>query len=53
MAGKGVMDMASNTQKTKRIRKAKKKPNKSNLKADMKRTERTRQVLRELAGEET
>jgi hypothetical protein len=41
--------MASNTQRTKGIRKAKKKPNKRNLKTDMKRTEQTRKVLRELA----
>jgi hypothetical protein len=44
--------MASNTQKSKRVRKAKKKPNKSNLKADIKRTERIRQILKELAARE-
>jgi hypothetical protein len=49
---KGVTDMASATQKAKRIRNAKKKPNKSNLKRDIKRMERTRQVLRELAAKE-
>ena len=49
---KGVTNMASNTQKTKRRRNAKKKPNKSNLKADMKRTDRTRKILRELGAKE-
>jgi hypothetical protein len=44
--------MASNTQKAKKVRKAKKKPNKGNLKTDMKRTERNRQILRELAAKE-
>jgi hypothetical protein len=47
---KGVNQMASDTQRSKRIRNWKKKPNKGNLKADMKRTARTRQVLRELAA---
>jgi len=44
--------MASNTQKAKRKRGAKKKPNKSNLKADMKRTDMTRKILRELGAKE-
>ncbi len=44
--------MASDTQRAKRIRNWKKKPNKGNLKADMKRTDRNREILRELAAKE-
>ena len=42
--------MASNTKKAKRIRGRKKSPNKANLKADMKRTKKNIEVLRELAS---
>ena len=44
--------MASNTQKMKKRRNAKKKPHKANLKADAKRTERNREILRELEAKE-
>jgi hypothetical protein len=40
--------MASNTQKMKKRRNAKKKPNKANLKADVKRTDKVRETLRSL-----
>lgn len=41
--------MTSKAKKTKAIRGWKKKPNKANLKADMKRTQRNLGILRELA----
>ena len=44
--------MASNSKKTKKIRGWKKKPNKANLKADLKRTQKNNDVLRELASKE-
>jgi len=44
--------MASNTQKMKKRRNAKKKPNKANLKADVKRTDMTRKILMELGAKE-
>ena len=44
--------MASNTQKMKKRRNAKKKPNKANLKADAKRTDRNREILRGLGERE-
>jgi hypothetical protein len=40
--------MASNTQKMKKRRNAKKKPNKANLRADVKRTDKVRETLRSL-----
>ncbi|MBW1802794.1 MAG: hypothetical protein JRJ85_18935 [Deltaproteobacteria bacterium] len=42
--------MASNSKKVHRIRKSKKKPNKANLKADMKRIQKNTEILRELAS---
>ncbi len=42
--------MASKSSKTKRIRQNKKKPNKRNLKADMKRIQRNAEILKELAS---
>jgi hypothetical protein len=42
--------MASNTKKTKNIRNRKKRPNKSNMKANMKRIQRNVEILRELAS---
>ena len=43
--------MASKTKKVNRIRKSKmKKPNKTNLKADMKRIQKNTEILRELAS---
>ena len=44
--------MASNTQKSKRKRGGKKKPNKANLKADRKRTDKVRETLRSLAAKD-
>ena len=44
--------MASNTQKMKKRRNAKKKPNKANLKADVKRTDKVRETLRSLASKD-
>ncbi len=44
--------MASNTKKTKRIRARKKRPNKANLKATLKRIQRNAEILRELASTE-
>ena len=41
--------MASKTKKTKRIRDRKKRPNKSNLKVDMKRIQKNLEILRNLA----
>ena len=43
--------MASNTKKMKRIRDNKRKPNKANLKADLKRIQMNAERLRELAEE--
>ncbi|MBW2063779.1 MAG: hypothetical protein JRJ03_02480 [Deltaproteobacteria bacterium] len=43
--------MASKTKKTRRIRDRKKRPNKANLKADMKRIKRNTELLRELSAE--
>jgi hypothetical protein len=42
--------MASNTKKAKRIRARKKKPNKRNLKANLKRIQRNAEILNELAS---
>jgi hypothetical protein len=47
----GEFMMASNTKKMKRIRENKKKPNKANLKADLKRIQMNAERLRELAEE--
>jgi hypothetical protein len=41
--------MASKTKKLKLIRARKRKPNKTNLKADMKRLERNAEILRKMA----
>jgi len=41
--------MASNTQKMKKIKKNKAKPNKTNRKADAKRTQKNREILKQLA----
>jgi len=41
--------MASNSKKVKAIRTWKEKPHKANLKANMKRIQRNREILRELA----
>ncbi|MBW1998182.1 MAG: hypothetical protein JRJ29_09490 [Deltaproteobacteria bacterium] len=41
--------MASKTKKTRRIRDRKKRPNKVNLKADMKRIKKNTELLRELS----
>jgi len=43
--------MASSTQKTKARRNRKDKPHKANRKADMKRTQNNRKILKELAAE--
>ena len=48
----GEMGMTSKRKKTKRIRDRKKSPNKTNLKADMKRIQRNREILRDLAVKE-
>jgi len=42
--------MASNRKKTKRIRNKKDRPNKANLKANMKRIQKNTEILRELAS---
>jgi len=42
--------MASNTQRMKKIKKNKAKPNKANLKADAKRTQKNREILKQLAA---
>ena len=44
------MLMASNTQKRKKIMKNKAKPNKANRRADVKRTQKNREILKELAA---
>lgn len=44
--------MASQTKKAKRIRSWKNKPNKANLKANMKRIEKNREILQELASKD-
>jgi hypothetical protein len=44
--------MPSNAKKTRSIRRKKAKPNKANLKADLKRVQRNAARLRELAEEE-
>ena len=44
--------MASNSKKTKAIRDRKTKPNKANLKANMKRIQKNTEILRELAGKD-
>jgi hypothetical protein len=44
--------MASNGKKTNIIRVQKAKPNKKNLKADMKRIQRNTEILRELASKD-
>lgn len=45
--------MASNAKKTEAIRRIKRRPNKANQKADMKRIQRNREILRELTEKET
>jgi len=42
--------MASNTQKKKKVEKNKAKPNKANRKADVKRTQKNREILKQLAA---
>ncbi len=44
--------MASNRKKTKRIRANKKRPNKANLKANLRRIQKNAETLRELAANE-
>ena len=44
--------MASKSKKTKGIRKNKNKPNKANLKANLKRIEKNREILAELAAKD-
>ena len=44
--------MASKTKKAKNIRKWKNKPNKANLKTDMKRIQKNADILRELASKD-
>jgi len=44
--------MASKTKKTKRIRDRKKRPNKANLKTDMKRIQKNIEILRDLAAKD-
>jgi hypothetical protein len=44
--------MTSNRKKASAIRKRKSSPNKANLKTDMKRTQKSREILRELAAKE-
>jgi hypothetical protein len=46
---KGEKLMASNTQKRKKIMKNKAKPNKANRKADAKRVQKNREILKQLA----
>jgi uncharacterized protein YaiI (UPF0178 family) len=52
IANIGERKMASNSQQTKRIRAKKDKPNKKNLKADMKRFEKNIKALKELSQSE-
>ncbi len=44
--------MSSNAKKTKAIRQNKIKPNKANLKADQKRQQKNREILKELAAKD-
>ena len=44
--------MTSPAKKTKSIRNRKKRPNKANLKADMKRIQKNREILKELASKD-
>ena len=44
--------MVSKAKKTKKIRDRKKRPNKLNLKTDMKRLQKNREILRDLAAED-
>ncbi len=44
--------MVSKAKKTKRIRDRKKRPNKANLKANMKRLQKNREILRDLAAKD-
>ena len=44
--------MVSKAKKTKSIRARKTKPNKANLKADMKRLQKNREILRDLAAKD-
>ena len=44
--------MASKTRKLRAIRKNHRKPNKANLKTDLKRIQKNRNILAELAGDE-
>ena len=44
--------MTSKAKKTKAIRNRKTRPNKANLKTDMKRTNKNIEILRELAGKD-
>ncbi len=44
--------MASNRKKTKAIRQNKSKPNKDNLKANLKRLQKNAEILREMASDE-
>lgn len=44
--------MSSNAKKTKAIRQNKTKPNKANLKADQKRQQKNREILKELASKD-
>ena len=44
--------MSSNSKKTKAVRARKAKPNKTNLKRDLKRVQRNAEVLRDLASNE-
>ena len=44
--------MASNAKKTKNIRGWKKKPNKANQKAEMKRIQKNQEILRDLASKD-
>jgi len=44
--------MSSNAKRTKSIRNWKKKPNKANLKANMKRIQKNTEILRDLAAKE-
>ena len=49
---KGELTMASNTQKRKKIKKWKAAPNKANLRADAKRTQKNREILKQLAAKD-
>jgi hypothetical protein len=44
--------MASKTKRTKAVRSRKKRPNKKNLKADLKRVQKNAQILRDLASKD-